>query len=175
MLGQAIWTGPMYKTNPLNPMLSADIDLFTLCHSDTAAEQGINNLPQDVDVITNLTRLCQQVLQPAIDHFDLPLFVTSGYRCSQLNAEIGGLPKSQHLFGQAADIMMGGIANDTLAIWLAENTEFDEIILEKFDPRCGEYGWVHVSCSADQNRKKLSTFEGDSFHDGFHYFDLARK
>lgn len=165
----------MYKSNPLNPMLSSDIDLFTLCHSDTAAEQGINNLPQDAEVVTNLTRLCTQVLQPAIDHFDLPLFVTSGYRCPQLNAEIGGLPQSQHLFGQAADIMMGGIANDTLAIWLAENTDFDEIILEKFDPRCGEYGWVHVSCTANKNRKKLSTFDGDSFHEGFHYFDLARK
>jgi hypothetical protein len=162
----------MYKTNSLNPMLSSDIDLFTLCHSDTAAEQGINNLPQDAEVVTNLTRLCRQVLQPAIDHFDLPLFVTSGYRCSQLNAEIGGLSASQHLFGQAADIMMGGIANDTLAHWLAAHTDFDEIILEKFDPRCGEYGWVHVSCTADKNRKKLSTFDGDSFHDGLVYIDV---
>ncbi|SFR58219.1 Peptidase M15 [Yoonia tamlensis] len=164
----------MYQSNPLNPMLSKDLDLFTLCRSDTAAAQGIHNLP-DADVVANLGRLCQHVLQPAIDHFDLPLFVTSGYRCAQLNREIGGLDNSQHLHGEAADIMMGGITNDTLAHWLADNTEFDEIILEKFDPRCGEYGWVHVSCTADQNRKKLSTFDGDSFHNGFHYFDLAGK
>ncbi|PRY74764.1 peptidase M15-like protein [Yoonia maritima] len=164
-----------YKTNPLNPMLSADLDLFTFCQSDTAAEQGIYNLPQEVGVVENLTRLCQQVLQPAITHFDLPLFITSGYRCPRLNAEIGGLPDSQHLRGEAADIMMGGIANDTLALWLIDNTDFDELILEKFDPRCGEYGWVHVSCVAMGNRKKVSTFDGDAFHDGFHYFDLAGK
>ncbi|KJZ18050.1 hypothetical protein TW80_15785 [Loktanella sp. S4079] len=149
--------------------------MFTLCQSDTAAEQGIYNLPHDADVVENLTRLCRQVLQPAIDHFDLPLFVTSGYRCPTLNTEIGGLPDSQHLRGEAADIMMGGIANDTLALWIIENTDFDELILEKFDPRCGEYGWVHVSCVAAGNRKKVSTFDGDTFHDGFHYFDLAGK
>ncbi|WP_204353974.1 D-Ala-D-Ala carboxypeptidase family metallohydrolase [Yoonia maritima] len=165
----------MYKINPLNPMLSKDLDLFTLCQSDTAAEQGIYNLPQDVSVVENLTRLCQQVLQPAITHFDLPLFITSGYRCPRLNAEIVGLPDSQHLRGEAADIMMGGIANDTLALWLIDNTDFDELILEKFDPRCGEYGWVHVSCVVTGNRKKVSTFDGDTFHDGFHYFDLAGK
>lgn len=162
-----------YKTNPLNPMLSKDLDLFTLCYSDTAAELGINNLPQDPVVLGNLTRLAQQVLQPAITHFDLPMFVTSGYRCPQLNAKIGGLPQSQHLVGEAADIMMGGIANDTLARWIIDHTDFDEVILEKFDPRCGEYGWVHVSCKDSGNRKKVSTFDGDTFHDGFHYFDLS--
>lgn len=163
----------MYKANPLNPMLSADLDLFTLCQSDTAAELGIYNLPHDPAIIGRLTRLCQQVLQPAITHFDLPLFVTSGYRCPRLNTQIGGLPNSQHLTGEAADIMMGGIGNDVLARWIIDNTQFDEVILEKFDPRCGEYGWVHVSCCESGNRKKVSTFDGDTFHDGFHYFDLS--
>ena len=162
----------MYKMNPLNPMLSADVDLFTLCQSDTATALGIHNLPP-ADVVENLRHLTQQVLQPAITYFDLPLFVTSAYRCPRLNAEIGGLPDSQHLKGEAADIMMGGIANDTLARWIIDNTEFDEVILEKFDPKCGEYGWVHVSCVASGNRRKVTTFDGKTYHDGFHYFDLS--
>ena len=165
----------MYKANQFNPMLSPDLDLFTLCQSETAERLGIHNLPQDEAIIENLRCLCLNVLNPAIVHFDLPLFVTSGYRCPRLNAEVGGRPDSQHLSGQAADIMMGGIRNDELALWIIANTDFDEVILEKFDPKCGEYGWVHVSYRDGGNRNRVTTFDGTAFHEGFHYFDLGPK
>lgn len=163
----------MFKSNQHNPMLSEHFDLFTLCASETAEAQGFSNLPTDESVRHNLSLLCQNVLDPAVSHFDLPLNVTSGYRGPRLNAEIGGLPESQHLLGQAADVMMGGLRNDELARWFIDNVEFDELILEKFDPRCGEFGWVHVSYVEVGNRNKVSTFDGKNFHDGFHYFDLS--
>ena len=165
----------MYKANQFNPMLSEHLDLFTMCQSETAERLGIHNVPHDEEVIENLRLLCREVLNPAIAHFDLPLFVTSGYRCQRLNEEVGGLPHSQHLYGQAADILMGGLRNDELAKWLMDNVDFDEIILEMYDPRCGEYGWVHVSYSAANNRKRVSTFDGETFHEGFHYLDLGAK
>ncbi len=34
----------------------------------------------------------------------IPFIVTSGYRCPQHNAEVGGVPKSSHMIGKAADI-----------------------------------------------------------------------
>ncbi|MFK7939150.1 MAG: D-Ala-D-Ala carboxypeptidase family metallohydrolase [Roseovarius sp.] len=163
----------MYKANQFNPMLSEHLDLFTMCQSETAERLGIHNMPHDSDVIENLKQLCLNVLNPAIVHFDLPLFVTSGYRCPLLNAEVGGLADSQHLFGQAADVMMGGIRNDQLAKWIIENTDFDEVILEKFDPNCSEYGWVHASYNEGKNRNRVMTFDGKDFHEGFHYFDLS--
>ena len=163
----------MFKTNQHNPMLSQHFDLFTLCASETAEAQGFSNLPQDAEIVRNLSLVCRNVLDPAIDHFDLPPNVTSGYRNPQLNTEIGGLPDSQHLNGQAVDVMMGGLRNDELAHWFIDNVEFDELILEKFDPRCGEYGWVHVSYAENANRKRVSTFDGERFHDGLHYFDLS--
>lgn len=165
----------MYKANQFNPMLSEHLDLFTLCQSETAERLGIHNMPHNEEVLENLRLLCVNVLNPAIVHFDLPLFVTSGYRCPRLNEEVGGLPDSQHLYGQAADVMMGGIRNDELAKWLIDSTDFDELILEKYDPRCGEYGWVHVSYSSTTNRRRVTTFDGETFHDGFHYFDLSKK
>jgi len=164
----------MYKGNQFNPMLSEHLDLFTLCQSETAERLGIHNMPHSPEVIDNLGQLCLNVLNPAIINFDLPLFVTSGYRCKRLNDEVGGLPESQHLYGQAADVMMGGIRNDELALWIIENADFDEVILEKYDPKCREYGWVHVSYAAGKNRKRVTTFDGRKYHEGFHYFDLLK-
>jgi len=37
-----------------------------------------------------------------------PVFVNSGYRCAQHNAEVGGEPLSLHLVGRAADIVVQG-------------------------------------------------------------------
>ena len=34
----------------------------------------------------------------------LPITITSGYRCQEHNASVGGAPLSQHLTGRAADI-----------------------------------------------------------------------
>lgn len=155
----------MYRANQHNPMLSKHFDLFTLCASETAEAQGWHNLPP-ADVIENLRALCSHVLDPLVDHFDLPVNVTSGYRHARLNAEIGGLAASQHITGQAADLMVGGLTAGYLARWIAENLEFDELILEKFAPATDNWGWVHVSYSTDKNRRKISTFDGQMYHDG---------
>ena len=37
-----------------------------------------------------------------------PIIITSGYRCPAHNKKIGGSPKSQHLKGNAADIVIKG-------------------------------------------------------------------
>jgi uncharacterized protein YcbK (DUF882 family) len=36
---------------------------------------------------------------------EVPIRITSGFRCFTHNAEVGGAPKSQHLLGIAADII----------------------------------------------------------------------
>ena len=36
--------------------------------------------------------------------------ISSGYRCPPHNRAIGGVPKSQHLMGNAADVAVGGTA-----------------------------------------------------------------
>ena len=40
--------------------------------------------------------------------FDAPIIVNSGCRCSKHNKKIGGSPRSQHLLGKAADIVVKG-------------------------------------------------------------------
>lgn len=44
-----------------------------------------------------------------------PIIVTSGYRCPAHNAEVGGVPDSQHVQGNAADIYCDGLTVDELA------------------------------------------------------------
>ena len=39
-----------------------------------------------------------------------PVIITSGYRCSLYNQEIGGIKSSYHLLGMAADIHVPGIS-----------------------------------------------------------------
>lgn len=36
---------------------------------------------------------------------DVPLFITSGYRCQRHNADVGGVPNSHHMRGLATDII----------------------------------------------------------------------
>ena len=49
-------------------------------------------------------------LQKIRDHFGKPVTVTSGYRCSTHNKNIGGATNSYHSKGQAADITVSGIS-----------------------------------------------------------------
>ena len=52
----------------------------------------------------NIEALVGQVLDPVRRAYGKAVRVTSGYRCSRHNASVGGVPQSQHVSGQAADI-----------------------------------------------------------------------
>ena len=44
-----------------------------------------------------------------------PVIVSCGYRCPYHNGEVGGVPDSQHVLGNAADIYVDGLSVDELA------------------------------------------------------------
>jgi len=87
--------------------------------------------------------------------------VSSGFRCRELNTAIGSNSKtSQHVKGQACDFEIYGVDNYEVASYVAENLEFDQVILEYYSPPNG--GWIHVSFNAfDGNRKKTLTATRD--------------
>ena len=72
------------------------------------------------EIIDNLTKLCKEVLQPIRDSLELPVRVTSGYRCEKLNKAIGGSSRSQHVKGEAADIELWIRGEEKNAILLDE-------------------------------------------------------
>ena len=53
--------------------------------------------------VVNMTYGCHMLLEPARQVVG-PIIINSGFRNPRVNALVGGVKNSQHLFGQAADI-----------------------------------------------------------------------
>lgn len=51
-----------------------------------------------------------QYVQMIRDHFGKPITISSGYRCEKHNKSVGGATASRHAKGQAADIVVKGVA-----------------------------------------------------------------
>jgi hypothetical protein len=85
--------------------------------------------------------------------------INSSYRSPKLNAAVGGSAKSQHCNGEAIDFEIDGLPNPELAKWVSKNCEFDQIILEFYNPKEGpNSGWVHASYTAKGvNRHQIMT------------------
>ena len=129
---------------------------FEMIKSSTADRMGVSNEPTTEHVI-NLVNLCNFILQPVREEFG-PIRISSGYRSPALNAKIAGSGKSQHSNGEAADFESSRISNPKLAAWIAKNLEFDLLILEFYDGKNPNSGWVHCSYKKDgTNRKSTLT------------------
>ena len=50
-----------------------------------------------------------EILNKLRNHYGKRIFVSSGHRCPDHNADVGGGRKSQHLLGRAADIWVDGV------------------------------------------------------------------
>jgi hypothetical protein len=124
--------------------------------SQTGTRLGIDNTPTPV-VTDNLKHLCVHVLEPVRIHYGKAVYINSGYRSPELNKAIGGVVTSQHCTGHAADIEVPGIPTGDLAKWVAENLDFDQVILECYTPGKPGSGWVHVSYKTSGNRKSTLT------------------
>ena len=135
--------------------LSKSFTLNELTKSQTAEREGINNNPSESQ-IEALQRLCENVLQPVRDHYGMPVTVSSGFRSAQLCQRIGSSINSQHALGQAADFEIFGISNQDLAHWIDKNLDYDQMILEYWNPDDKNSGWVHCSYkNPEENRKEF--------------------
>lgn len=102
------------------------ISEFACKHCGELPPQGINKV-----LLEKLDELRARI--------GAPIIVTSGYRCPEHNAAVGGVPNSQHVLGNAADIVCSAVSVDELAD-AAAAIGFDGI---------GRYysdGFVHVDC-----------------------------
>ena len=137
--------------------LSPNFTLKELIKSQTAERKGINNNPNE-DNIENLQRLCEHILQPVRDHYGKVVSVSSGFRSPELCVAIGSSNTSQHASGQAADFEIYGVSNKELADYIADNLDFDQLILEFYDGKNPNSGWIHCSYKKDgSNRRNTLT------------------
>jgi len=136
--------------------LTANITLDELCKSQVAERKGINNNPNPQQ-IENIKALAVNVLQPIRSHFDKPLIISSGFRCAELCIAIGSSVNSQHVADDgaaAADFEIPGVDNLDLAIWIKNNLEIDQGILEFYKEGEPTSGWIHCSYSSESNRNQ---------------------
>ena len=135
--------------------LSNNFSLKEMTASQTAERKGISNNPSE-DHMNNLKELCENVLQKVRDHYNKVVSVSSGYRSPELCVAIGSSTNSQHAKGQAADFEVYGLSNADLCKWIAENLEFDQLILEYHNIGEPNSGWIHCSYRSDgENRKQI--------------------
>ena len=86
-----------------------------------------------------------KLLQKIRSHFGKPVILNSAYRTQTHNAAVGGSPKSQHLLGNAADIVIEGVS----PLETAQYVEF-------LQPASGGIGvyqtFTHVDVRTDRSR-----------------------
>lgn len=134
--------------------LSEHFSLKELTRSETATRKGIDNTPNPAHM-HNLKLVCENILEPVRKHFGKPVQINSAYRGPKLNAAVGGSAKSQHCNGEAVDFEIDGLPNPELARWVTENCDFDQVILEFYNPKEGpNSGWVHASYSSSGKQRK---------------------
>lgn len=101
-----------------------------------------------------LRALCENVLEPLRQRFG-PIIISSGFRCRKVNSLVGGVAYSQHLKGEAADIVVGNKERaKELYRFITQHLDFDQLIWEPMgasDPR-----WLHVSYTTRRRNRKKS-------------------
>jgi len=161
-------------------------DNFTyveMTESDTALRLEIPNVPTEAELV-KIKALSANIFEPVRDHYGVPYCPNSVFRCRELEKVICAkaivrwllyhptltiedyLDRKQHTKGEAGDIKLIGIDNYDLATWIVENLDFDDLLLEFYNPEKGRPGWVHVSYREGNNRRRVRTYDGSTMMNG---------
>ena len=119
----------------------------------TRSSTGIPNDP-DLQALHHLADLCRDVLEPVRALLGVPLKVNSGYRSGAVNRAIGGSKTSQHMQGQAADVVPVGMDAEEAMKLIAEAVRAGSL------PHLGQAivyasGFLHLSIDTEKPRQHL--------------------
>lgn len=88
-------------------------------------------------VVTRLSRLAVALEEVRTKLGNKPIHINSGFRTPEHNKEVGGVPNSQHLVGDAADIVVEGMTPKEV-----------QASLKDWRGGLGSYStWTHVDVS----------------------------
>lgn len=113
--------------------------------SDKAVELGIDNTAPP-EARSNIKKLVDNVLQPLCDRLGAKCVISSGYRCAELNAAVGGVETSQHRTGEAADCVFVWCKPIEVARAMLGLT-FDQIVLYN--------DFTHISYTESRPNRQL--------------------
>lgn len=152
--------------------LTEHFTLEELTTSPTAKKLGIPNTPT-AEHIANMKYCCEKILEPVRAHFGKPVQINSSYRAPLVNKAVGGSKTSQHVNGQAIDFEVPGVDNKVVADWVADNLEFDQVILEFYTAGDKNSGWVHASIKKEGGNRKQRLIAKKSKAGGTTYTPVA--
>ena len=132
-----------------------------LTQSATAKKYGIDNTPSD-DIKKNLTLFINTVLDPIREDWGGPIIVSSGYRCPELNAKVGGAKTSGHQYGYCADLQVKGgmkkireLANFIFEWMKDHKMKFNELLFE----HSGGVTWLHFCWIGKDGKQRMKCFD----------------
>ena len=113
----------------------------------------VTNLPS-WEVIEHLNELVQ-FLDALRRDYGKPIYVSSGFRCPQLNSLVGGVANSVHMRGWAADVYAKDMAGfiSFIKSW-APGKAFDQIIIETSKTS----RWVHIGIRNNKGEQRRKLF-----------------
>ena len=132
-----------------------------LTQSATAKRLGIDNTPSD-NIKKNLTLFIEKVLDPIREDWGGPITVSSGYRCPELNAKVGGAKTSGHQYGYCVDLQVKGgmkkireLANFIFEWMKDHKMKFDELLFE----HSGGVTWLHFCWIGKDGKQRMKCFD----------------
>jgi len=136
--------------------LTPHFTLEEFTFSQTAARKGIDNTPHE-GILDNLCILANG-MENVRSLLNAPIYVSSGYRCPELNDLLGSKRTSQHTQGLACDFTSNAYGSPQIifADIITSDIPFDQLILE-FDR------WIHISFVEDGGtpRKQALIINGE--------------
>jgi len=135
--------------------ISEHISYTDAIKSDTGIRKNIDNNPSE-EILATMKYVAENVFEPIIAHFEVPIGITSFFRCEALNNAVGGSKTSDHITGSAIDIdsdIYGMITNQDIFNFVRDNLNFDQLIWEFGNDK--EPAWVHVSLKKENNKKEI--------------------
>lgn len=145
--------------------LSPHFVLSEFVISSTAQKHGIDNTPNE-DIIENL-KVTATLLERIRLLLGVPIIINSGYRSLELNKAVGGSLKSDHMSGNAVDIVAPEYGSPAKIAKTLESMvgtlKIGQLILEGTNGR----QWVHISTKEpSKDINKVLTINNSGVHVG---------
>lgn len=142
--------------------MSKYFTLEELTRSQTAVRLGKDNTPNATQK-RDLLRL-MEYLDGIREEFGEAIKVTSGFRSWDVNNAVGGVKKSQHLAGQAADIVPAKNPERLRELFdlIRKRGGYQQVIYE----RKGQSVWIHVAIpplGEMPKQEAMTTNDGKNF------------
>lgn len=117
-------------------------ELYEFIRSNKATALGIDNTPT-FEIVEHLSELVSSILDPLRAAYGKRVYVSSGFRCLELNDAVNGSKTGVHPLGYAADLKADDMDEFKAFVkeWLVKTkTRFDQCLLET----SGKEEWVHI-------------------------------